>query len=155
MPDELVEAKQYALNLLSYRSYSVEEFRQRLRQKGFTEAITGQVIALMTDYGYLNDEAYARRWIETLLQRRGYGKKRLLQELLARGIKRRLAETLLEEIPNSAELDRARALAQKKIRSLANSNRPKTYRRLAQFLTRQGFAPEISRRVLEEILPSR
>ncbi|HHW92725.1 MAG TPA: regulatory protein RecX [Firmicutes bacterium] len=155
MPDELVEAKQYALNLLSYRSYSVEEFRQRLRQKGFTEAITGQVIALMTDYGYLNDEAYARRWIETLLQRRGYGKKRLLQELLARGIKRCLAETLLEEIPNSAELDRARALAQKKIRSLANSNRPKIYRRLAQFLTRQGFAPEISRRVLEEILPPR
>ncbi len=155
MPDDLVEAKGYALNLLSYRPYSVEELRQRLRKKGFTEAATGQVIALMTDYGYLNDEAYARRWIEILLQRRGYGKRRLLQELLSRGIKGSLAESLLEEIPDSAELDRARALARRKVSSLAKSSRPKTYRRLAQYLTRQGFAPDISRKVLEEVLPPR
>ncbi|HHY36940.1 MAG TPA: RecX family transcriptional regulator, partial [Firmicutes bacterium] len=82
-------------------------------------------------------------------------KRRLLQELLSRGIQRSLAEALLAEIPDSAELDRARALARKKLHSLTNTGRFKTYRRLAQYLTRQGFAPEISRRVLDEVFPAK
>ena len=108
----LSKRKDMPLNLLSYRPYSVEELRQRLRKKGFTEAATGQVIALMTDYGYLNDEPMPAA--DRSRSSGGHGKRRLLQELLSRGIKGSLAESLLEEIPDSAELDRARALARGK-----------------------------------------
>ncbi len=153
MPDELAKAKQYALKLLSYRSYSVEELWQRLQRKGFSPGTIEQIIPLMLDYGYLNDEAYARSFIELLLRKRGYGTRRLLQELLSRGIDRTLATELLQEITDSEELERALSLAEKKLQSLSQDDRPRTYRRLASFLIRKGFPTEISRRVLEEVLP--
>jgi len=150
---EPAKARQYALKLLSYRSYSVEELRQRLQRKGFSSDAIDQIIPVMVDYGYLNDEAYARSLIELLIERRGYGSRRLLQELLSRGIDRGLAVELLGEISDSQEMERALSLARKKIRSFSRANRSKTYRRMASFLMRKGFPTEISRRVLEEILP--
>ena len=60
---EPAKARQYALKLLSYRSYSVEELRQRLQRKGFSSDAIDQIIPVMVDYGYLNDEAYARSLI--------------------------------------------------------------------------------------------
>ncbi len=153
MSDELAKARQYALRLLSYRSYSIKEFRQRLQRKGFPLDTIDKIVPLMIDYGYLNDGAYARSLMELLIERRGYGSRRLLQELLSRGIDRCLAVELLDEISDGQEMERALALARKKIRTLSRLDRSRTYRRLASFLMRKGFPVEISRRVLEEILP--
>lgn len=155
MPDEVDKAKEYAFTLLGFRPYSVKELRQRLRQKGFSTEVANQVIRIMEEHGYLDDEAYARRWVEILLQRRGFGCQRLLQELVARGIERRLAERVLAELPPEGEFERAKSLAQKKLRSFSKRDPGKTYQYLARYLIRQGFTPEISRKVLEEVLSPR
>lgn len=153
MVHETERAKDYALHLLGFRSYSCAELQRRLLRKGFaTETIT-RVIDILADFKYLDDEAYARRWVETLTRRRGYGTGRLRQELLNRSIERNLVEAILSEIPVEAEYERAKSLAEKKASSLGRKGIGRTYRRLAQFLTRQGFSPELSRRVLEEIMP--
>ena len=155
LPDELAKARQYALKLLSYRSYSIGEFRQRLQRKGFSPDTIGRIIPAMVEYGYLNDEAYARSLIELLIDRRSYGSRRLLQEMLSRGIDAGLALKLLSEISADQEFERALSLAKKKMPSMSRLDRSKVYRRMASFLLRKGYPTDVSRRVLEEILPPR
>lgn len=162
-----VEARDAALNLLSYRARSVAEMRRRLRRKGHEEAAVDAVIAWLLDHGYLDDRDFARQFLLERLRRKPRGPFALVQELRKRGIGRTLAETMVEAVMKEEGLDEdavARAAAEGWLRRqseetvnlLRRSDRDDdgeaARRRLYAHLERRGFRRHTARRTLEGVV---
>ncbi len=61
---DLGKAYQYAINLLSRRSYTVFEVNQKLLQKEYDEGVVQDVLNRLVQSGVLNDERYANQYVQ-------------------------------------------------------------------------------------------
>ena len=92
--DSQEEALQRALRFLGYRPRSEAELRSFLVQRGHSAAITERTLEKLCSLNYLNDETFARNWARSRAETRGYGPKRIEQELRTKGI----AQALIREV---------------------------------------------------------
>jgi regulatory protein len=107
------------------------------------------VVADLTARGYLDDEAFARHWVATRAAR-GYGPARLRAELLARGVPAPLIDAALTGSDETSELERARAVARRRLPALLRRDRARAAARLRDHLLRRGFAAALAARVVRE-----
>jgi regulatory protein len=112
------------------------------------------VVADLTARGYLDDAAFARHWVATRAAR-GYGPARLRAELRARGVAAALIEAALAVAARAAgnddsELERARAVARRRLPALQRADRARAAGRLRDHLLRRGFAAPMVARVVRE-----
>jgi regulatory protein len=147
--DQLQTALDAALTFLGHRPRSEQEIRRRLARKALPPTIVEQVLARLREYGLVNDEAFARYWVEQRQTFRPRGARLLKAELRQRGVPTDLAAEVAEETEGSADEDAYRA-AQKKASQLASVDERTFRTRLAQFLGRRGFdwdaiAPTVQR----------
>ena len=86
-----------AVSLLSRRDHSKKELLQKLREKGHSD---GADIAIqkLCDSGYVDDERFCRLYASELVRLKGYGKRRVEQELYRKGVDREIIYNILEEI---------------------------------------------------------
>lgn len=146
---ELKRAKNVAYRYLTIRPRSRAEVERKLRDRGFplttVAAVTGHLIRL----GYLNDEQFARQWAASRVRSRGFGRRRIEQELRLKGVDAHLIRDALQELFESdAELGIARGEAEKKLKTLARYAPEVRKRRLAGFLERKGFPSDIIHTIL-------
>jgi regulatory protein len=141
---ELKRAKNVAYRYLSVRSRSRKEVEQKLADRGFPSACIASVIEHLLRLRYLDDERFARDWAASRVRTRGYGRRRIEQELRERGIGtgmiREAVQELFQDVP---ELAVARKEAEKKLRTLSRLTPEVRRRRLAGFLERRGFSADI------------
>src|ERR687888_386230 len=147
--DQLQTALDAALTFLGHRPRSEQEIRRRLARKTLPPTIVERVLARLREYGLVNDEAFARYWVEQRQTFRPRGARLLKAELRQRGVPTDLAAEVAEETEVSADKDAYRA-AQKKAYQLASLDERTFRTRLAQFLARRGFdwdtiAPTVER----------
>lgn len=151
--DEREKAREAALRLLAVRARSKGELADRLRRKGFREESCAFVVAALKDVGLVDDEDFARAWVDEKLRLRPCGPRRLVQELLARKVGRTLADRVVEEtFREHAELEVARRAVASKARASAGLDREKRRSRLYSFLLRRGFSYEVASTVVRETL---
>lgn len=80
-----------ALDLLSRRPYSEKELTRKLREKDFSEEAAEYAVNRLKELSLLDDERYAEMLAEHLYTNKHYGEKRIMQELIFRGIDRETA----------------------------------------------------------------
>jgi regulatory protein len=128
---------------LSYRSRSEAELRHYLRRRGHAAGTAEAVIDKLRSLGYLNEEAFARGWAAARAQGRGFGPKRIEQELRSKGIGSTLIRTVLREtFAEIDEVEGARRLLRKYFKG-ADLSQPRTLRRAAGFLQRRGYGSNV------------
>lgn len=153
---ELLDEKTRALNnsfrLLSFRSRSVKEVRERLNKQGFSETVVDMAIDELEQRGYLNDKDFARMWISERISSRKYGKNWIKGELLTKGVDRSIIDAELLCYSEQAERDCARFLARKKYSKSAYGDKNKQLGSLYQYLAQRGFNNSISIEVVREIM---
>ncbi len=131
------------LRLLSYRSYSCRELRDKLLQKRFSEADADAAVERMRSCGYLDDARYAAE-LARHYARKSYGAQRIRSELNRRGIPREYWDEAISELPDSSdELDR---YLEKHPFDPAD---PDAKRKLTAALSRRGYTWEEIRQALE------
>ena len=131
----LEQAKKWATDYLK-RPHSEKELRDKLREKGVSEADIETVTALCVDYGVVNDAEYAGM-IARHYTAMGYGPGRIRQELKRRGVPPELWDAAFEELDEDTEnIDR---LLRQKLRGQDASDR-KIRDRAASFLFRRGYS---------------
>lgn len=150
--DQRWKAREAALGLLSFRSRTAVELRRRLRRKEFPEEVVEECVAALVERGLVDDASFAESFVRDRVRLRPHGKRRLAQELRAKGVD---AETAAEAIggvmerEEVTELDLAReAVAKWSPRPGEDPQRAR--RRLYGFLARRGFAADTVRQILEE-----
>jgi regulatory protein len=111
--------------------------------------VAAAVVGDLTARGYLDDAAFARRWV---VQRasRGYGATRLRNELRARGVAPSLIEAALAALPDDGVLDSARATARRRLAALSRAPGERLAARLRDHLMRRGFPASVVSRVVRE-----
>ncbi|NQS74968.1 MAG: regulatory protein RecX [Peptococcaceae bacterium] len=146
MKSEMDQARLYAYKLMNYRPRSKFELRWRLEGKGYSNEVVENVIKNLVRLGYIDDEGFARYWIEKRAGKRGsYG---LRQELLSKGVDRAIINKHLAKLSPEIELKAALVLGRKKVKR----GRTCPDHVLAGFLQRRGFSFSVIKSVVQTLL---
>jgi regulatory protein len=153
-----------AAAFLAVRPRSVAETRRRLRHHGYRHDLVDEVVRQLSALGYLDDEAFARAWVESRDRARPRGESALRRELSVKGIDRDTVARVLEErdavldanegsTGGSADVDAAERLLERRRATLLRvpderKRREKAYALLA----RNGFDPGTCREVSTRFL---
>ena len=140
-----------AADLISRRPWTRAEMAARLRRRGAPPATAADVVADLTARGHLDDDRFARQWVE-LRSARGYGPARLTAELRARGVAAALIQAALAALDRGDELERARAAARRRLPALRGAPGARAATRLRDHLLRRGFGAATAARVVRELL---
>jgi regulatory protein len=144
-----------AARFLEARSRSVTEVRRRLTTAGYRSDLIDGAITRLSELGMLDDEAFARLWVESRDRARPRGERALRDELRLKGIDRSIVDLVLDE-RRATDVDAAMApdrtaaerLLEKNARTLRRIADPRQRRQRAYaLLARNGFDPETCREV--------
>ncbi len=99
----------------------------------------------------MNDTHFAGVWTRSRIRLRGFGRRRIGQELKNKGIGRELIREAFSEVfSEETEIEIAKRVAEKKLLTMKALDRETRMRRLAGLLERKGFSFEIIRTVLRD-----
>jgi regulatory protein len=101
-------------------------------KKGVSPALTERVFQRLDEKGYIDDEKFARFWIENRNLRKGASQRKLAAELMAKGVGRETIDELLASSERD-ELDELRKVVAKK------RSRYDDEQKFIAYLARQGF----------------
>jgi regulatory protein len=140
------QAYNRALDYLGYRPRSRREIDSYLQNRDVPQVQIEAVIGRLEHAGLLDDEAFARFWVENRERFRPRGRRALRYELRSKGVSEEIIERALESVDAP---DSAYRSAGRKARQLSNLDRPTFYRKMIAFLSRRGFAYEVAREVTD------
>jgi regulatory protein len=142
------KARQYAFKLLSYRGRSEKELEERLIKKGITKTVTSSTINYLKHIGLIDDMALAetlkREAVTTKLLSQNGAKKFILN----RGISREIVDLVFSNDENE-DIENARRLVDKKLKTFKNYSSETVRRRLYNLLLRRGYSFETIMAVLK------
>lgn len=94
--------KEKALDLLTRKPQSRKELERKLKEWGAGEAESAALCDRMEELGYLNDASYAAQVVR-YYSAKGFGEKKLRDELYRRGIPREMWDDALEQAQDPTE----------------------------------------------------
>jgi regulatory protein len=145
-------ARTILLNALTGQARSRQELRDRLAKKDVPDDLAERLLDRFTEVGLVDDEAFARSWVESRQRSRGLARRALAQELRRKGVDDETARTALDDLDPAQEEQAARDLVRKKLRSLRGVDHVTATRRLAGLLARKGYPAGLAFAVVREEL---
>ncbi len=146
--DQRDKAYNRAVRFLSFRPRSQKEVARYLSEKEYSEEVIEDVINRLTQQKYLDDEAFARFWLEDRDRFRPKGARALRYELGQKGIDREIIEMVLADVD---EEEAAWAAIEKKINQWRNLADDTLKKKVISFLSRRGFGYDVSRQTFERL----
>lgn len=141
-------AVSFILRSTRQRPQTRAELTDKLDARAFPTDVREAALARAEALGAVDDEAFARAWVEDRGLGRGFGRPRLRQELERRGVPAHTAEAALERLDDRDPLAAATELARRRAAQLSGTLEPEVVaRRLVGYLVRRGYEPGMSRRV--------
>lgn len=137
---------QLGMRFLARQDRTVAQVEQYLESKGASPVQVRQTVRRLSDLRYLNDQAYARRWLDNRLASRPMGRERLKMELQARGIADALADQVIADAFRDIDEE---ALAYRALKTAQRRGRRLTRLQTARFLRQRGFSEETIDRMIE------
>jgi regulatory protein len=148
-----------ALRFLEARARSEAEVRRRLTTAGYRSELVDGAIVRLVELGILDDEAFARAWVESRDRARPRGERALRRELALKGVQKDVLDQILEDRRDAAgddgtivDLQAARRLLARNTRALERIADPRSRRQRAYaLLARNGFDPDVCREASAEV----
>ena len=155
--EQLEEESQYgklygrALEYCLVRPRSVREMRDYLWKKtrpskhraqktgtiverqGVSKEVADRVLARLIEKKYLDDEKFARFWLDNRFMKKGASLRRLRLELAQKGVEKEIVERVIAENIRSDEEELQKIIAKKRYRY-------PDQQKFMQYLARQGFS---------------
>ena len=151
-PDPHDVARQIVLRQLTMAPRSRKQLEDKLRQKGCADEVSREVLDRLVEVGLIDDAAFARMLVRSRQETRGLAPRALTQELRRKGVADDLIQDALADIEPDDQVDRARELVDKRLRTMGGLDKQVQTRRLAGFLARKGYDSSVAFRVINEAL---
>lgn len=135
-PHSAKEVKDYLYRKTRERRTKTGEMRP-----GVSTEVTTRVFDRLLEKGYVNDESFARYWVENRSQAKGVSRRKLQLELRAKGVEAGVIERQLAESVRSDD-DEIQKVIAKKQRLYPDRQK------FMQYLMRQGFSYDSITRAL-------
>lgn len=143
----LKRAKLRAMHLLNDMFRTEDQLRQKLRQNGYPEDVTDEAIAYVKSFGYINDEAYIRNFVESRKDKKS--RKELYALLSQKGVKGESVDRILDEIYEEHSDRKAIYEILRKKRWNPENADDKEKQKMYGYLVRKGFRYEDIRQVIQ------
>ena len=115
----------------------------RVRSSDDIFELSDKIVGTLLAKGYINDESFARYYVENRFTKKGISSKRLRMELMKKGISRDTIDQVLEESDRNDEDEIRKIIAKKRAKY--------DDEKLIQYLCRQGFQFETVRNLVHEM----
>lgn len=143
----LKRAKLRAMHLLNDMDRTESQLRTKLLNGDYPADIVDEAIAYVKSFGYINDESYIRRFIES--KRNSKSKKEIYALLMKKGVDMEQVQEILSEYYGAEDsLNAIRDLLRKK-RYDPKSATDQEMRKIYGYLARKGFGYEDIRQVIQ------
>ncbi len=147
--------KDICLSLLSKRDYLSSELKRKLFAHGFSKDDIDEAIIHLKELGYINDKRYIKNFLISHLINKGWGPKKVENELLRRGAEKDDIEEIFFEVFSEDKKrydEKLLDIIRKKIeRSRLNLNFRKDREKLFRYLFSKGFTKREIMEKIEEI----
>ena len=130
----LDKAYMRVLDLLARRARSEWEIRDYLKHKDYDNSAIDQIINKLTEKGYIDDQKFARAWVDNRRLLKSVSKRKLWTELKQKHVADDIIKIVLEDDATD-ERQVIRDLVVKK----RHQTRYQDDTKLMQYLSRQGF----------------
>jgi len=145
-------ARKILLDQLTGRARSRADLEKKLAQRNVPGELATRLLDRFEEVGLVDDAAFAREWVAQRQQGRGLARRALAQELRRKGIDDEVARDALGDVEESDEVEAARMLVRRKLRSVQGLESDKAVRRLVGMLARKGHSSGVAYRVVREEL---
>ena len=135
-PDEAKKARDKAIYYLQFSGKTENELRKKLAEQEFSPASVDSAIEFVKKYRYLDDEDYARRFVER--NRNKKSRKQMQFDLTQKGVDRTILDTVFEDMDVDEEAQILELLEKRKYPKENASREEK--QKISAYLARKGFS---------------
>lgn len=130
--------------------YVVSEkgLKDYLKKKGFDFSVIQKTVQKLNEYGFVDDEKFAKNYFESLSNSKG--KRAIAQKLKQKGVSAEIVENLLENVDDEAELEKAKTLAEKFVKN--RQNEPKLQQKCIAHLIYKGYDYNVAQQATKSAL---
>ena len=104
--------------------------------------IADRVYERLVERGYVNDESFARYWVENRQATKGISARKLIAELRAKGVDQSIIDTAMQNSPREEKSEIQKILAKRR-------HKYDDEQKLIAYLARQGFSYDTIRDALD------
>lgn len=138
--DEIGFAKRVAYRFLNYKQRSEKEVRKKLKEKKISDKTIELVISSLKDLNYLNDENYAKLYLQSKILRKPEGKRVLKMKLAEKGIPKDVADKIItEQYTPETETQKAAELLKKYEKKVRGKTEQEKRQKCYRYLISKGF----------------
>ena len=146
-----------SLRFLSYRPRSEKEVREKLKSKKAPSEIIKEIVTKLKEKKFINDEEFAKLWIESRLRFKPRSVHLIKLELKQKGISDEIIESGIknQELGAESDLEQAKKLVEKKMTRIRNKfgmTREEIYQKLGRYLASKGFCWDTIKNSIDEAL---
>lgn len=149
--EDIQKAFSHALNYLSYRMRAEAEIVTFLKEKEYEEHIIKEVLHKLSSLNYINDEEFAKAFVQTRINAGDKGPNVVAQELKMKGVQSPHAESALQLYTTELQQQYAEKMALKLMKNANKSSSSELKRKIEQTLLRKGFSSYIIEVVCRDI----
>ena len=132
-PHSAREVRDYLYKKTLSQKYKSKRTGELLERSGVSQAVADRVFERLIEKGHVDDEKFARYWVENRSLTKGTSRRKLQAELQAKGIDRAVIEQYLSVSERSDEHELQKIIVRKR-------SRYPDEQKLMQYLARQGFS---------------
>ena len=141
-PHSVREVRDYLYHKTLTTKYKTKNGEIKERQ-GYSPTLTTRVLQKLQQKNYVDDEKFARWWIETRHQNQGSSLRKLRSELAAKGVSSNIIEGVISQTDRTDDDEITKMIAKKRQKYTDEH-------KLMQYLVRQGFSYQQVRDALDK-----
>jgi regulatory protein len=150
--DPYAVARAIALRQLTMGPRTRAQLSDAMARRGVPEEVAEAILVRFEEVSLIDDEEFARQWVQSRHTGRGLARRALAHELSRRGVDGDVVRGAVDEISTDDELTAARELVRRRLPSTASDDPARRTRRLAAMLARKGYGSETAFRAIREEL---
>ncbi len=158
-PEKLTEIREYdeynygknvAYKFLSYKPRSIKEVKNKLTYKKISKESVEKIIEHLKKYQFLNDESYAKMYLEQKTNNKGMGKSMVQFKMIDKGIDKEMISKVIEEnYPEDKQIEAGKKLLEKYLKKKKKvEDKMELKRKCSQYLFSRGFSYGIIAQIL-------
>jgi regulatory protein len=150
--DPEAAARSICLRLITIEPRTRVQLAQAMQRRQIPDEVADSILDRFTEVGLIDDQAFARAWVESRHHSRGLSRRALSTELRRRGVADDDVREAVETLDPDQEAATARQIIDRKLRSTRGQPPDARARRLVSALARKGYGPALSYRIVREAL---
>ena len=145
------KAQEKALGYLSYQPRSIKEIRQYMQKQEVDEETTEIVIKRLVDLGYLDDDNFAKLFINNALTVGTDGPRQITSKLIQKGLTGDQIAIHLDEVDPADFVATGLKIVNPMVKQFGRLSQKELFQKMRQKLMQHGFTGELIQPVLDAV----